>query len=324
MKKTLRMLILSLFLSLLFVGCEKDIIPIDPVVVVVNKPEINVTYNLLAVKDGQEVTLNWDTKYADSCFFDGKSVKLSDSTRVVVKYSSTNVFTFIAKGKGGTKEDAVSVVTDKQPVTTISLMAYPATILRGESSTISIYVENATSLTINGQAFDIKTKIFKLKATKDTTLVAIATGLNGVVTSTPLTLNVDLKTSYMVQNKWYVVLDETNDPSFSKNGEWVKLYNPCEYSDTIYFNNSFTYGEGTFEPREYLKYRVCDPSTPNKLIGSGYWELKVNQTELYYAEDNWDVIKLTNDTLRFVSIPDTTGKLGRLNHVRYTFASKKR
>ena len=312
MKKAKRLLMLSLFLSLLFVGCEKDLIIPEDIDPVVFEPQIDVTYKLLPLQMGQEVTLNWDTKYTTACYFEGKLVGLSGTAVDTVKYESTAVFTFIAEGEGGKKEKSVTVVTDKPLLPTISLIAYPETVLIGGKSMISIYSSNITSLSVNGVDLDPKTKVFNITPERDTTLIVTAIGPTGVAYDT-LLVKVDLKLSWLIQNHWFITMLEVKD---IYDGKWYEMTggSSCTFTDTLYFRDSYYLSDGTYMRPLYYAYRYCDPDKPNNLIGAGDYRLENDQTVLFRGGSYYEILYFSVDSLR---VTTSSGQ------IRITYSSKK-
>ena len=280
-------IVVLLFAIMLLAACgSKD--SGDPPVA---KPSIDVTVSPETVTIGGSSTLSWSSENATLVTRNGVSVSAS-GTLLVSNIKKDTTFTFVAVAKNGEKlelKSTIYAVKPLMPIVTIS--ANPMILLLGEESTITISTTNTTSVTVNGKA--LTTSSFKTgPLNNDSTFIVVATSPNGVASDT-VTIKTDLKSSYLIQNHWYVSLLEGQN----KDGIWVECYDKCMYSDTAYFRDNSHLNDGTIGKRIYAQYKECDPSKPHDLLFSGEWYFEANQTVLFMAGNHTSILKLTKDTL---------------------------
>jgi hypothetical protein len=173
MKKIIFLLV-GLFLSLLFAGCEKDLDPVTPEVV--NTPVITVTYT---TTDGC-VTLNWDIKPAESVFLGTTPVAVKGDTIINIKNDTTFVFTAENKGKKAKESFFIEAKDVILPLPTLILSVSPSTLpVGGGIATISWIANNATIVYYNGIGYGPTSVVATDWIIKDTIINLLAVGPGG-------------------------------------------------------------------------------------------------------------------------------------------------
>lgn len=148
MKNLVFFFVAGLFLSLLFVGCDKDIE--EPVV---PRPyiEASAVPAKVPVGDSILVTLNWDIQNSSVAYLDGKPLEVFKGSKELYITKNTN---FVFKAKNDNGDEATKIVSAKGPVfdmPTIEITANPDTLpIGGGITTISWTSTNADSVQYNG------------------------------------------------------------------------------------------------------------------------------------------------------------------------------
>ena len=112
-------------------------------------PTATLTATPASIQNGQQTTLTWVTANAASVTLNGTVVAANGSH--VDFPTATTTYTLVASNAtGSTTATATVTVTMPPPLPTASLTATPASILTGESSTLSWTTSNAPTVTLNG------------------------------------------------------------------------------------------------------------------------------------------------------------------------------
>ena len=101
-------------------------------------PKIELSADPAAIQRGDSATLSWNAENADEVRLEPSpgTVEVQGSLRVSPQ--SDIWYKLIARGSGGTIEDSVRVtVTGPTPAPTANLSVQPATLKRGNSTTLS-------------------------------------------------------------------------------------------------------------------------------------------------------------------------------------------
>lgn len=112
-------------------------------------PTVNFAASPTAITSGQSSTLSWSSTNATSCVASGgwSGTKAVSGTEVVSP-TATTIFTLSCTGSGGTSAKQVTVTVTPVPAPTaptLTFTATPASIVAGQSSTLSWSSANATS-----------------------------------------------------------------------------------------------------------------------------------------------------------------------------------
>jgi hypothetical protein len=159
---------------------------------------LTVTVDAVEIKDfhadpsviglGEESTLHWEVVNAESVTLDGAAVDAMGTMPVTP--STTTTYTLRAVDAAGTAVTSTAIVT-VSPVKIDFFNAAPATIMRGESSTLSWQVVNAASVQITGvgavQATG--TSVVSPMVTTVYTLMAADAGGNVITQNVTVTVN---------------------------------------------------------------------------------------------------------------------------------------
>jgi len=241
MKKMLQLLaILGLFLPLfLSTGCEKDTND-GPVAYA---PEITANYIIGEPTRGvaQPVTLNWDSKNADSCFLNGELLPSLKGSKEVSVTDEVTSFVFKAKNTVGSKIVEVKVKKLAKPEVYIS--ASITDLPKGGGKTkLTVNVKNANNLTSIGGEYNIFPVVITTGwIDHDSTFVFTANGDGGETTSSititvvppseqELTLKGDAWTVSRLEGSYY-----TTD------GPWTDFYDYIGDKITFYISQPYPY-----------------------------------------------------------------------------------
>ena len=114
------------------------------------EPTLTLTANPLSIQAGESSTLTWSSTNATSCTASGgwsgsKSVNGSESTGPL---GATTAYTLDCVGDGGSvsKSVTVTVSAPPAPAPTLTLAANPLSIQAGESSTLTLVVDQCDEL----------------------------------------------------------------------------------------------------------------------------------------------------------------------------------
>jgi hypothetical protein len=172
--KKINFLLAGLFLSLLFVGCEKDLDPVNPEVI--NTPVITVNHTL----NNNQVTLNWDIKFAESVSLGTTPVAAKGDTVIKIKNDTTFVFSAENKGKKAKESFFVEANNVVLPLPNMILSVSPDTLpIGGGIATISGTATHATIVYWNNIGYDTVFSITTPRITKDTIVSFMAVGPGG-------------------------------------------------------------------------------------------------------------------------------------------------
>ena len=137
---------------------------------------------------GKPSTLIWTTTNADTVSIDQSIGNVATSGSLEVSPTETTTYTITATGLGGTTTKKVTVTVNLPP--TVSMRAYPETILDGQSSTLTWSSTNADSCVIDPGvgSVDLSGSI-TVSPTETTIYTATVTGFAGTSTDS-VTVNV--------------------------------------------------------------------------------------------------------------------------------------
>jgi len=117
------------------------------VTVIPPAPTVNISADPATILVGETSTLTWSTTYADSCVIEPGIGSVDVNGSIQVSPTETTTYTITASGAGGTTTANVTVTVLFSPTVTIS--ANPATLMPGESSTLSWNSTNTESASID-------------------------------------------------------------------------------------------------------------------------------------------------------------------------------
>ncbi len=103
--------------------------------------------NPTRITKGQNSELSWKVLNADEISISGIG-KVAAEGRIPVTPQATTTYTLTAKNRVNEENATASVIVDVPETRVVSCFASPATIFKGESTTISYLTENAKSVTI--------------------------------------------------------------------------------------------------------------------------------------------------------------------------------
>ncbi len=185
----------SVLLPFLLTGCTRGALSnTSPA------PSVSITASAASISLGASSTLTVTATNATQLKVtgnDGSSYALQPSGGTqVVNPTVTTTYTAVATGAGGTASASATVTVTPPPPPTVSIVANPASIISGKSSTLTVTASNATQVMVtgsDGSSYTLQpsggTQVVSPTAT--TTYTATATGPGGnssasaVVTVTP-------------------------------------------------------------------------------------------------------------------------------------------
>jgi len=144
-------------------------------------PHLNISADPVAITRGESATLTWTSENATSVSIDHGIGTVESQGSLQVSPTATTTYTAAAAGSGCMVFDSATVRVVNPP--TIHITAEPATIMEGESATISWSSENAAGITIDNGigAVDLQGSI-PVSPLKTTTYTATATSAEGTGT----------------------------------------------------------------------------------------------------------------------------------------------
>ncbi len=112
-------------------------------------PTLSLSASPASINQGQSSTLTWSSTNATSCTASGGwSGSQAVSGTQSVSPTATTTYSLACTGAGGTANQSTTITV--VPPTTVSLSASPASIIQGQSSTLTWASTNATSCTASG------------------------------------------------------------------------------------------------------------------------------------------------------------------------------
>lgn len=182
MKKWLMILVVALGLIGSF-ACKDS--PTTPPVS--NPPTINsFTANPATILAGESSTLTWNVSNATTVTIDQGigSVSKTTGTKSVTP-ADTTTYTLTATNTAGSRTATCVVTVGENPPTIDSFTATPATVKKGEASTLAWSVQNATTITIDqGVGAVAATGSIQVSPDDTTTYTLTATNAGGDTTAT--------------------------------------------------------------------------------------------------------------------------------------------
>lgn len=144
-------------------------------------PEVTFAADPQSILLGESSTLSWATTHADSVTIDQGVGSVAVSGSLVVSPQETTTYTLTAEGPGGTTTESISV-TVTIPAPTVNISADPATILTGETSTLTWNTTHADTCVIepNIGSVDVNGSI-QVSPTATITYTITAAGPGGTV-----------------------------------------------------------------------------------------------------------------------------------------------
>jgi hypothetical protein len=144
-------------------------------------PTASLTASPASIQNGQPTTLTWVTTNATSVTLNGTPVDLNGSH--VDFPTATTTYRLVASNVTGstTATASVTVTAPPPPMPTASFTASPASIMSGESSTLSWTTTDAASVTLNGAPVNA-TGTQVVSPTATTTYTLVASNATGSVT----------------------------------------------------------------------------------------------------------------------------------------------
>jgi len=134
---------------------------------------------------GQSSTLSWTTTNATSVTISGLSGTQAANGSTSVTPVNTATYTLTATGAGGTATATATVTVNPASPKVVSFVATPATVIVGQSFTLSWTTTNATSVTISGVAGPQPANgSLSVTPASTTTYTLTATGAGGTATAT--------------------------------------------------------------------------------------------------------------------------------------------
>ncbi|MEI8048103.1 MAG: hypothetical protein WCI92_12035 [Bacteroidota bacterium] len=226
---------LGLFVTLILIaGCTKD--TTDPVV---SQPVISATYSRGAVTVGvtQWVTLNWDSKNADSCFLNGEYLPLLKGSKDVDLVKETTIFTFTATNKAGKTTTKVEVKKLAPPI--VTLTATVTNLPKGGGKTkITLNATKTNEVSFNGCGYTTFPVSFETAwLSHDSTFTFIATGDGGeTVAIIKITVVPPTEQELMLSQSWVQTKEED---TYFITGPWkdrnFDFTIPCVNDDIMAF-----------------------------------------------------------------------------------------
>ena len=115
------------------------------------QPTVSLTANPTGVTTGTSSTLSWTSTNATGCSASGGwSGSLPASGNQQVSPTATTLYRITCSGQGGSASDSVIVTFSSSPAPTVTLIAAPDTIQRGQSTTLTWSSSNDTLCTASG------------------------------------------------------------------------------------------------------------------------------------------------------------------------------
>lgn len=148
----------------------------------------NFSASNLSITSGQSSVLSWSVSGATQLSLDPGNVNVTAMSSLTVSPTATVLYTLKATNSGGsvTKTLTVTVNAAPPPVPTItSFTSSAASIVSGQSATLSWVVSGASTLTLNPGNINVTGKTSQLVApTANTTYTLVATNVSGSVNKT--------------------------------------------------------------------------------------------------------------------------------------------
>jgi hypothetical protein len=136
------------------------------------------------IRAGQTSELSWKVLNAEEVTISGGIGRVAAEGRVTVTPSQTTTYTLTAKSRVNEENATASVIVEQPEVRVVSCFASPASIFKGESSTISYLTENARSVVIEPGIGAVQPSGQVVVSPQVTTAYrVIATGVDGTTTA---------------------------------------------------------------------------------------------------------------------------------------------
>ncbi len=149
-------------------------------------PTISLAATPNVVGPGQSSMLMWAAQNAQTVTLDpGGTVLTGNGGTVTVTPNKTTTYTLVATSAGGTQQATATVTV---PPPTASLIANPATITSGQSSTLNWSTQDAVSITLNGDTLSSPRGTITVSPTRTTSYTLVATGGTGVQAANATTI----------------------------------------------------------------------------------------------------------------------------------------
>lgn len=134
-------------------------------------PRASITATPASIQEGQNSLLRWTTENATRALLNGEAVALSGMRTVAP--TATTSYRIVAEGPGGQAEDAARVDVTRVPPPTATIVANPATIVEGQSSTLTWGTGNANAASIDGRNVNLAgSMVVTPDATRNYTITA--------------------------------------------------------------------------------------------------------------------------------------------------------
>jgi len=150
----------------------------------IQAPTVTISADPESILIGESSTLTWTSTNADSASIDQGIGSVDVTGSISISPNSITTYTITVTGPGGTATDSVIInVIDSDVPPTVTISADPATILVGESSTLTWSSTNAASVTIDNGIGDVPVNgSITVSPTETTTYTITATGPAGTAT----------------------------------------------------------------------------------------------------------------------------------------------
>ena len=146
-------------------------------------PTVALSAAPMTILVGNSATLSWTSDNAVSCVIEPDVGVVDPEGSVVVAPNETTTYTIVASGDGGTATDEVTVTVNELPPA-VEIVADPATVLSGETTTLTWTSSNAASCLIEPGIGTVETSGSTTVTLSETTTYTItATGPGGTATS---------------------------------------------------------------------------------------------------------------------------------------------
>lgn len=134
------------------------------------------------VVDGEEVTLEWQTAFADTVELDGQEVEAAGEKTLAPDKDSAYTLVAASGGDRAQEEVAIAVVDAPRPVVISSFAASAESVEAGQTVTLSWEVEYPYTLDINGSEVE-PIGTLDVNPSRDTTYILTALGNGGPATA---------------------------------------------------------------------------------------------------------------------------------------------
>ncbi|MCJ7602768.1 MAG: carboxypeptidase-like regulatory domain-containing protein [Desulfobulbaceae bacterium] len=234
----------------------------ESITVAVTWPQPVVTFSadISSVPAGEPVTLTWEISYAQSVSVDQGIGPVALGGATVVNPLVTTTYTIIATGPGGTTTQNITITVLAPP--TVNFFAFPESIMRGNSSTLTWDFTNTTSITIDQGIGDVSSlNSIDVTPTETTTYTITAIGPGGTTTAVAtVTVTYPTPTVHL-----------TGEQQVIQAGESTTLIWETTDADTVTIDNGIgavaANGSITASPTETTLYTITATSPGGTAVG---------------------------------------------------------